>query len=83
MPVQDSRRPEELITGVIGQDGAYLAEYLPGLGCTEYSVKRRSFSVNTARADHLHQDLHTGNMPMMAGDLEIAQREVANGQNPV
>jgi len=83
MPVQDSRRPEELITGVIGQDGAYLAEYLLGLGYTARSVKRRSFSVNTARADHLHQDMHTGNMPMMAGDLEIARREVANDQNPV
>jgi GDP-D-mannose dehydratase len=44
MPVQDSRRPEELITGVIGPDGAYLAEYPLGLGCTEHGVKRRSFS---------------------------------------
>jgi GDPmannose 4,6-dehydratase len=83
MPVQDSRRPEELITGVVGQDGAYLAEYPLGLGCTEHSVKRRSFSVDTARADHLYQDLHTGNVPMMAGDLEIARREGANDQNPV
>ena len=48
-----------LITGVTGQDGAYLAEYLLGLGYTVHGVKRRSWSsFNTARVDHLYEDPH-------------------------
>jgi GDPmannose 4,6-dehydratase len=54
--VQDSRRRVALITGVTGQDGAYLAEYLLGLGYTVHGVKRRSSSFNTARVDHLCKD---------------------------
>ena len=45
-----------LITGVTGQDGAYLAEYLLGLGYEVHGIKRRSSSFNTARIDHLYQD---------------------------
>jgi len=47
-----------LITGVTGQDGAYLAEFLLGKGYIVHGVKRRSSSFNTGRIDHLYQDVH-------------------------
>lgn len=47
-----------LITGVTGQDGAYLAEFLLRKGYTVHGVKRRSSSFNTARVDHLYHDPH-------------------------
>ena len=71
MAVQDSKRRVALITGVTGQDGAYLAEYLLGLGYTVHGVKRRASSFNTARIDHLYEDPHTGNVPFLLhyGDM--------------
>src|ERR1700744_3996271 len=47
-----------LITGVTGQDGAYLAELLLGKGYIVHGVKRRSSSINTQRVDHLYEDPH-------------------------
>ena len=47
-----------LITGVTGQDGAYLAELLLGKGYAVHGVKRRSSSFNTGRIDHLYEDPH-------------------------
>lgn len=47
-----------LITGITGQDGAYLAEYLLGKGYEVHGIKRRSSSFNTARVDHLYKDPH-------------------------
>jgi len=47
-----------LITGVTGQDGAYLAEFLLGKGYVVHGVKRRSSSLNTQRVDHLYTDPH-------------------------
>lgn len=47
-----------LITGVTGQDGAYLAEYLLDKGYEVHGLKRRSSLFNTARVDHLYQDPH-------------------------
>lgn len=47
-----------LITGITGQDGAYLAELLLGKGYIVHGVKRRSSSFNTGRIDHLYQDRH-------------------------
>jgi GDPmannose 4,6-dehydratase len=47
-----------LITGVTGQDGAYLAEFLLGKGYVVHGIKRRSSSLNTARVDHLYHDPH-------------------------
>ena len=49
-----------LITGVTGQDGAYLAELLLEKGYHVHGVKRRSSSFNTGRVDHLYQDPHEG-----------------------
>lgn len=47
-----------LITGVTGQDGAYLAEFLLDKGYEVHGIKRRSSSFNTERIDHLYQDPH-------------------------
>ena len=48
--------PVALITGVTGQDGALLAEFLLGKGYVVHGVKRRSSSFNSARIDHLYAD---------------------------
>jgi GDPmannose 4,6-dehydratase len=50
-----------LITGVTGQDGAYLAEFLLAKGYVVHGVKRRSSSLNTDRVDHLYLDPHVEN----------------------
>jgi len=47
-----------LITGITGQDGAYLAEFLLDRGYVVHGVKRRSSSINTGRIDHLYHDRH-------------------------
>ncbi|PHJ38315.1 GDP-mannose 4,6-dehydratase [Desulforamulus profundi] len=60
-----------LITGITGQDGAYLAEFLLKKGYRVHGVKRRSSLFNTARVDHLYQDPHEAevNFFMHYGDL--------------
>jgi GDPmannose 4,6-dehydratase len=52
------KRKVALITGVTGQDGAYLAELLLNKGYVVHGVKRRSSSFNTGRLEHLYQDPH-------------------------
>ena len=47
-----------LITGITGQDGSYLAEFLLEKGYIVHGIKRRSSSFNTGRIDHLYQDHH-------------------------
>ncbi len=47
-----------LITGITGQDGAYLAEFLLEKGYTVHGIKRRASQFNTDRIDHLYQDPH-------------------------
>ncbi|OYW53575.1 MAG: GDP-mannose 4,6-dehydratase [Hyphomicrobium sp. 32-62-53] len=63
-----------LITGITGQDGAYLAELLLGKGYVVHGIKRRSSSFNTARLDHLYVDPHESraNFFMHYGDLTDA-----------
>ncbi|RSD35380.1 MAG: GDPmannose 4,6-dehydratase [Methanohalophilus sp.] len=60
-----------LITGITGQDGAYLAEFLLDKGYIVHGIKRRSSSFNTARIDHLYKDPHERNVNfyMHYGDL--------------
>lgn len=60
-----------LITGITGQDGAYLAEYLLKLGYKVHGIKRRSSMFNTERIDHLYQDPHVENRNFILhyGDL--------------
>ena len=50
-----------LITGVTGQDGAYLSELLLSKGYEVHGLKKRSSLFNTARVDHLYQDPHEPN----------------------
>jgi GDPmannose 4,6-dehydratase len=54
-----------LITGVTGQDGAYLAELLLSKGYMVHGIKRRASSFNTQRVDHLYTDPHEGNSRFM------------------
>ncbi len=54
----ESERRRALITGITGQDGAYLAEFLLNRGYEVHGVIRRSSSFNTGRIDHLYQDPH-------------------------
>jgi len=63
-----------LITGVTGQDGAYLAELLLDKGYVVHGVKRRSSSFNTGRIDHLYHDPHEGGLRyfMHYGDMTDA-----------
>ena len=60
-----------LITGITGQDGAYLAEFLLNKGYVVHGIKRRSSSFNTDRIDHLYQDPHEKNRKFILhyGDL--------------
>lgn len=52
------KAPVALITGITGQDGAYLAEFLLGKGYEVHGLKRRTSLFNTDRIDHLYQDRH-------------------------
>ncbi|MBF0489610.1 MAG: GDP-mannose 4,6-dehydratase [Candidatus Omnitrophica bacterium] len=63
-----------LITGVTGQDGSYLAEFLIKKGYSVYGIIRRSSSFNTQRIDHLYQDPHEKNrrLNLVFGDLNDA-----------
>lgn len=60
-----------LITGVTGQDGSYLAEFLLEKGYEVHGIKRRASSFNTDRVDHIYQDPHTDNarFKLHYGDL--------------
>ncbi len=63
-----------LITGITGQDGAYLAELLLGKGYEVHGIKRRASSFNTDRIDHLYEDPHSTHVRMFLhyGDLTDA-----------
>ena len=72
-----------LITGVTGQDGAYLAEYLLGKGYEVHGIKRRASLLNTDRIDHLYEDphesgrrliLHYGDMTDATSLVHIVQK---------
>lgn len=60
-----------LITGITGQDGSYLAEFLLEKGYEVHGIKRRASSFNTERIDHLYEDQHTKNPKLFLhyGDL--------------
>src|SRR3954470_20565703 len=66
--------PRALITGITGQDGAYLAEFLLSKGYEIHGIKRRASSFNTNRIDHLYQDPHESGVRMHLhyGDLTDA-----------
>jgi GDPmannose 4,6-dehydratase len=56
--MNDLKSKVALITGITGQDGAYLTEFLLSKGYVVHGIKRRASSFNTARIDHLYQDPH-------------------------
>ncbi|MEI7917273.1 MAG: GDP-mannose 4,6-dehydratase, partial [Methylophilaceae bacterium] len=60
-----------LITGITGQDGSYLAEFLLDKGYIVHGIKRRASSLNTQRVDHIYQDPHIENarFKLHYGDL--------------
>ena len=59
-----------LITGITGQDGSYLAEYLLSKEYVVHGIKRKSSSFNTSRIDHIYQDIHlSSNLFLHYGDL--------------
>ena len=60
-----------LISGITGQDGSYLAEFLLEKGYEVHGIKRRSSSLNTERIDHIYQDPHleSKNLFLHYGDL--------------
>ena len=64
-------KKKAIITGITGQDGSYLAEFLLKKGYEVHGIKRRSSSFNTERIDHLYQDPHEQNTKFMLhyGDL--------------
>lgn len=59
--MSNSQPKVALITGITGQDGSYLAEFLLEKGYTVHGIKRRASSFNTQRVDHLYQDPHIEN----------------------
>jgi GDPmannose 4,6-dehydratase len=71
---QEYQMKTALITGITGQDGAYLAELLLAKGYEVHGLKRRSSSFNTGRIDHLYQDPHEEDVKLFLhyGDLNDA-----------
>ena len=67
----NNHKKKALITGITGQDGSYLAEFLLKKGYEVHGIKRRSSSFNTQRIDHLYQDPHSENQNIFLhyGDL--------------
>jgi len=74
MPTSNKAPKRALITGVTGQDGSYLAEFLLGKGYEVHGIIRRSSSFNTERIDQIYQDPHTtgAKLKLHFGDLTDA-----------
>jgi GDPmannose 4,6-dehydratase len=71
-PLSTAKQPKvALITGITGQDGSYLAEFLLEKGYIVHGIKRRASSFNTQRVDHIYQDPHidNANFKLHYGDL--------------
>jgi GDPmannose 4,6-dehydratase len=70
----DKKAKKALVTGITGQDGAYLAEFLLAKGYEVHGIKRRASSFNTDRIDHLYSDPHEPDRRMILhyGDLTDA-----------
>ena len=70
----NDRPKTALITGITGQDGSYLAEFLISKGYCVHGIKRRSSSFNSSRIDHLYSDPHDLDTPLNLhyGDLTDA-----------
>ena len=82
-------RKSALITGVTGQDGSYLAEFLLEKGYEVHGIKRRASSFNTQRVDHIYEDphvehqrfvLHYGDLTDSSNLTRILQQVRPDGQ---
>ncbi|MCK4999729.1 MAG: GDP-mannose 4,6-dehydratase, partial [Anaerohalosphaera sp.] len=75
-----------LITGITGQDGSYLAEFLLKKGYEVHGLIRRSSNFNTARIDHIFRDIHESELRLILhySDLTdgMGMREVLSGVQP-
>ena len=71
-------RKKALITGITGQDGSYLAEFLLSKGYEVHGIIRRASTFNTSRIDHIFKDLHQENINLFLhyGDLADSSRIV-------
>lgn len=69
--IDESKKKTALITGVTGQDGSYLAEFLISKGYDVHGIKRRASLFNTQRLDHIYEDPHAANVHLKLhyGDL--------------
>ena len=69
-------KKKALITGITGQDGSYLAEFLLEKGYVVHGIKRRASSFNTERIDHIYQDPHINHPDLILhyGDLTDGTR---------
>src|SRR5438874_12057977 len=65
-----------LITGITGQDGSYLAEFLLARGYEVHGIIRRASTFNTRRLDHIYEDPHTANAKLFLhyGDLSTSEQ---------
>src|SRR5512136_1588348 len=72
--IMSDRMKKALITGITGQDGSYLTEFLLGKGYEVYGIIRRSSTFNTDRIDHLYKDPHESgvHLKLIYGDLADA-----------
>ena len=64
-----------LITGITGQDGAYLAEFLLDKGYVVHGIKRRASLFNTYRIDHLFHDVHEKNVKFFLHHGDMTDRK--------
>ncbi|MEW6101103.1 MAG: GDP-mannose 4,6-dehydratase [Candidatus Omnitrophota bacterium] len=71
-----TNRKRALITGITGQDGSYLAEFLLSKGYEVHGIVRRSSTFNTERVEHIYQDIHEKDLrfEMHYGDLSDAEQ---------
>ena len=71
MDKKNTRIKKAIITGITGQDGSYLTEFLLDKGYEVHGIKRRSSSFNTSRINHLYEDPHENNPKLILhyGDL--------------
>ena len=79
-------KKKALITGITGQDGAYLAELLIEKGYEVHGIKRRTSLFNTARIDHLFKDIHdeSGRLFLHHGDMtDSSSIIIFNPLNPM
>jgi GDPmannose 4,6-dehydratase len=79
MPIEPYRRDQgkkyALITGVTGQDGSYLVEFLLSLGYEVHAIVRRSSTFNTQRIDHFYHDPHENSVKFFFYDADLISTE--------